>query len=972
MKNGVFLLDLPESRENDAIGYNVYVENLISTIKSEAKMIGLVANYGSGKSTIIKMVTQHEEMKKVKFINVNLWKIRDLNQKSKNINVEDETIEIHKGLLNKLIFELPASSNKDFYKRKIDDKYRLFHISLKDKNDIYSLYILFAFFLFNVIEKVEIFDFNVPKICNYIIDITVALGVVNVLSRAKLYLSYDKDTSKRKINESDTIDCFNEIISEYLSDDLIEDVVICIEDLDRYNSSEFVIKILEQIYKFYSFNNERVKFIISLKPPYLLLRDSLEQDNKIISDVFSENQEGKENHKVVDENIVKYYKELYEKIFDVIINLQTITFQDYDTVLLELISKKENALKELGITIPQDENNIGIWNYLYKGSNVSIRDIKHRFNYFIILYENLNEHRKKLSNPNLININIETCLFASYLEDEFNTEFYELLNNSSKFEKIVSEYLSKNTFSQLLDGNAFDEKIKYALKNGIINSDYSMYFYKYPKGKTIYNIFDNAIQNAIFRNSKIYIPDFETYCSMASRDVIIKAIERKCKANDIPDIIFENKILFECAEFSCKDAVYNYLSKNFIFSSENGLKQVQKMLKKILKLENQKMLIEYFGILHDDLKLNYDDDQIINYRKEIIKIAGLNSDNVILFGNDMPLITLNEILDADKCENILNAIAQEKIDDSIYDLLTFVTDHFNIGYKALDAFLNKISTIDSNVFKKIFYMFNLKKYNRTNKYQLFKKNYSVLSLDDLSELQKFVSHLEIFPKKSEEEITKKLQSMPTSERSNIENIYVEMLKSVNKISAITKNYISKFACYHVYTEEIEIQLYNEKFFSHYCYSKFHRLKHFVYEKDKFENLKSCFITLFLDEKNITNYKIDIEILQYIKSNIDYKKLNMKRIKILATIPQKLNDLKTVYNKEYLVDDTSSDMDLENYLLCLTKIFENDEDDFITYIISLVKNKNLYLKINVYMHIRELLTKKNIRRFQSIKKYCISE
>ena len=82
MNDNKFLLDLPEKCDNDAIGYKVYVTNLIDAIKSNARMVGLLSNYGSGKSTVINMVKekikQDKFMKtKFKLISINLWKINN-------------------------------------------------------------------------------------------------------------------------------------------------------------------------------------------------------------------------------------------------------------------------------------------------------------------------------------------------------------------------------------------------------------------------------------------------------------------------------------------------------------------------------------------------------------------------------------------------------------------------------------------------------------------------------------------------------------------------------------------------------------------------------------------------------------------------------------------------------------------------------------------------------------------------------
>lgn len=480
MSNKRFLLDLPANKSSDAIGYDVYVNTIVEAINSDAKNIGLISNYGSGKSTVIKMVNDKIDGVKCKFIQINLWKIKS----HKSIPSVDDTIEIHKFLLKRLIDNLPSKSNKDYFNKKIDDKYSLFSISMKNKKDMISLYLLLGIFLFNIILKIEVLGFSVPRICNFILDFVVAVNFAYIFCTSKIYLSFNSQKPARKINETDTKECFNEIISEFK--DEYEKIIICIEDLDRYNDSKFVITILEQIYKFYGEDNNKVKFIISLKPPYQLLND-----DKIEM----------KNDKTFNIEEVGEYKELYEKLFDLIINLQTIAYQNYSSVLLELIKSKKELLSEIEINIPTDDENIGMWDYLYKGDAVSIRDIKHRFNYFLILYENLYYHKQSLKNSELINISIETCLFVSYLEDEFSSDFYQFINDSKKFDDIVSEYLLSSTFSKLEDSKDFDLEIKNALKNGIIDINYSMYFYKYPKNKPILNIFDNAIQNAIYIDS---------------------------------------------------------------------------------------------------------------------------------------------------------------------------------------------------------------------------------------------------------------------------------------------------------------------------------------------------------------------------------------------------------------------------------------------------------------------------------------
>ena len=960
MKEELFLLDLPESEENDAIGYEVYVNNIINAINSNAKMIGLVSNYGSGKSTIINMVKNKEKTKNNrKFININLWKIKETDKQSRNSNTEDETIGIHKFLLKKLIAALPEKSNKDYFNKKIDDKYTLFNISMRNKNDIYWIFILLGFFFFNIIMKLDIVGFTVPRICIFIIDLTVSICLAYILSGAKLYLSFNKDKTNRKINESDTSECFNEIINEFLNKDSeYNQVIICIEDLDRYNDSDLVIRILEQIYKFYTENNDiDVKFIISLKPPYLLAKDS----KKFIE---SKEQQKKEE---VDKNIVNEYKELYEKLFDIIINLQTVSFQNYGSVLLELISHKEQKLSEIGINIPTNEDKIGMWNYLYKGRNVSIRDIKHRFNYFIILYENLYEHRKTLETPELIDINIETCLFVSYLEDEYSSDFYALVNNSQKFNDIVSEYLMKRTFSKMSDESSFDVELKKALEKGIVTADYSMYFYKYPKSKPIMNIFDNAIQNAIFLDSKKNISDFDLYCEKASKNIVMKAISEKCNQVEIPEIIFDNKILYDIAEDLYYEKILNYLETNFIFSVENGYKKVQKMLKKILDLKSTQLRKDYVDLLYNDLKNNYDDDQIIEYRKEIIKILDLNEELLTLYNYNMPLITIDEIKNCKSPDIIFSLISKEKTNEKIYEIIDFIVSKWEIKFNLLLDFFEKIKDIDKKIFKNIFYRFDFSIYNRSNLCMLYNKNYNALSLDNLKELKEFAEKVKILPLKKEKEIINYLNSLDENNKKNEESLYVEILNIVNNISSETIKYLPKLSYYYEHSEEIENQLFELKFYSRYCYSKFSRLNRIIYEEEKFEQLKPYYVSFFKNSKKVTDdYIIDLPILQYIKENIHYSELTYDKIKLLIKLPQKIEDFEVIYEKGY--QNPNSDV-LKDYLRNIVKIDDSDEKEFVENLIEEVKTGKLSLSKQSYSHIIKILKINNVRKLQKIKKLC---
>lgn len=866
MDKDLFLLDLPEVKENDAIGYDVYVDNVINALNSDARMIGLISNYGSGKSTIINMVKNKivTERKNAKFISINLWKIKE-DIKIKNSNVEDNTLDIHKFLLRALIQYLPEKSERDYFKRKIDDNYGLFSISMKNKNDIFCLYLLLAFFFFNILMKIEILNFSVPRICNFILDLVICIGFVYILSRSKLYLSFNKDNSKRKINESDTVECFNEIIDELYKN--YTSIIINIEDIDRYNDSLTVIRVLEQIYKFYIENKEnvKVKFIISLKSPYSLIVDYVQYTKRKDIDISEKTKE---------------YKELYEKLFDLIINLQTVSYQNYGIILLRLLDSKRELLNCIGLKLPADEENIGFWNYLYKGSNVTVRDIKHRYNYFITIYKNLYEHKESLENKELININIETCLFVSYLEDEYSTDFYKLIDNSIEFNKLVSNYI----FNKELDiksedySDDFIDEITMAFENGIINETYSMYFYKYPKNKPINNIFDTAIQNAIHTDNIKNIPDLKKYCERANISLINKSIQQKYKESGLPEIIFKNDILFSEAYKIYKNEILDYLANNYVFSCENGTKKVQRKLNEICNLGEKSELLkmEYINIIAKDLEDNYDQDKILEYRKEIIKITGLIPELKSLYNDNMPLISIDEINNKMSPTNILNLINVNNIDENVNEVIEFVADFDNIPFDNLILFFDKISLINKELFKQIFYSFDFNQYTKKDKYLLYNRKYNGLELEKVDELGKLVEKTKLLPSNYEKNLVRILNGMTVEERKQIEQLYVNMIKAIGSISAIFKKYIVKSNTYYTYNYEVDQCLYKSGLYRLYVYSKTNRLNRLWYEKDKFENIKEHFLYYFKYSNNINNtYKIDKEIIEYIKQNLNYKELEFK-------------------------------------------------------------------------------------------------
>ena len=66
------------------------------------------------------------------------------------------------------------------------------------------------------------------------------------------------------------------------------------------------------------------------------------------------------------------------------------------------------------------------------------------------------------------------------------------------------------------------------------------------------------------------------------------------------------------------------------------------------------------------MNANYDDKQIVDYRKEIVKTLGLSLDVVCFYDTDMPLITFEEVKNCSSSDMILSLISEDKITEEIY------------------------------------------------------------------------------------------------------------------------------------------------------------------------------------------------------------------------------------------------------------------------------------------------------------------
>ena len=253
-KEGIYFIE--GVAEKDLIGYKSYVDSLNVAMNSGAKFIGLISDYGNGKSTLLDILKKSEYGENYELVTINLWNCDE--------NDNNNTIDIHRVFLHQLVDKIKIKS-KNYYKKKIDKNYNIFDIKGKEKNKFYilSLAIFYILILFEKLKFIQLFSEELKMIGYFLIAILTLLNIIIYMP----VIAYKKaDSSNREIDENDTKDLYNEIIKEYNIQNKrnLKTLVICLEELDRYNNCNKVLEYLKEFYKFYreSYSNNVVIFCL--------------------------------------------------------------------------------------------------------------------------------------------------------------------------------------------------------------------------------------------------------------------------------------------------------------------------------------------------------------------------------------------------------------------------------------------------------------------------------------------------------------------------------------------------------------------------------------------------------------------------------------------------------------------------------------------------------------------------------------
>lgn len=677
----VFVNNPITTEKEDVIGLSGYLDTVNQAINDDSTMIGVIADYGTGKSSMNELLINEARKKKWPLpVKINMWdSISDItNEENINSNISNLTKSFlfqlanghdtkFGGYINKLLSK--NYGNISFATNNLK-KIVLFGILSAICVAIYTIGGLSGTGITKYIPEDYHFLLSIIKVISpSFLIIAIVLGILGIINISIAY-SHWKMPASRNPEINDVFDVYN-IIINHLSHHSKngKKQLIFIDDLDRINDKELIISFLKEIYRFQDsigINNKSFVFIISVKPESELETKTTQQ--------------GQKN---------KYDLSVYSKIFDTTVSLKPIHFDDYDAALLRLIksdTEKRKAFEELinikfGNTLPEDF----IW--VKKGNNLTLRVLKDRLNNAIAIYVSLRNQSYKNSAATF-----KSCAAVSYLENQYPKDYYKLIKNEVSFSEfmkssyqIVNDSLREeglkklsNNFKKQFDGKEFDSSFVNDLcdmvKTGIFNDDYRMYFYTYPKDSHIKTTEEREICDCLlYPNQYPNCEDLDGVVQSAYKNGNNITVENTLKMlSEYPLIILENDILFNVATKISLAKTFETFD-DVIEISYNQNIDCSYLWARVLTLPDD-IQIKFIEMCIESISQYSEEDIIIKIREEIITGT---KEEIIKFKNlfisddtNLPVIKESEIQKIDNVSISLSLIDCEKLEQEQFSYIS--------------------------------------------------------------------------------------------------------------------------------------------------------------------------------------------------------------------------------------------------------------------------------------------------------------
>lgn len=671
----VFVNNPVKDTEHDVIGFDAQVKTLHDAIDNGATMIGVIADYGTGKSSMTELLCNRFRRRlHPRPIKVNMWD---------SLTQENITGDISgvSNLTRSFLFQLANGKNAAFssYINKLLSK-NYGNISFASSNPwrfgMFAIIsgLLFGLHMMSTVSGTGVIQY-LPEHMNKTISFIKALSpwflvaaiasLLLGLKNLSIVFSHWKMPTRREVEVNDVFDTYRVIAKKITPWCKRKKRLVFIDDLDRVNDKRIIIAFLKELYRFQDSitkNRKQIVFIVSVKPESEL-KDNSEHPNPPTSNKKASEGDVKKTDQVASEN--QNHKEtslIYPKVFDTTLFLKPIHFDDYDSILLRLIKSAPKKKKALERLIEKDIKKALPYSFRWikNGTNLTLRDLKDRLNHAVAIMVSL----KNKSYENTSAANFEACAAVAYLESQYPTEYYRLIKNEESFAKFIQASYTivndatieedtselRKKFASCFDKEEYTEEFIKALcgmvMEKIFKDDFRMYFYTYPKDSHIKTTEEREICNCLLFPKQYSIPtDLDEYVRMAYITGENETIAKTLMPLEVfPPIVIENGTLLNQAVEVSIDKAFTAFSKRVI-DVKNPQKDLSGYWTKIAGIRGENYQ-DFINRCINKVAAIEDPESIVQKRLDIIKGFGKN---VLLFKDlfdgieGMPQITKAEI-----------------------------------------------------------------------------------------------------------------------------------------------------------------------------------------------------------------------------------------------------------------------------------------------------------------------------------------
>lgn len=245
-------------------------------------------------------------------------------------------------------------------------------------------------------------------------------------------------------------------------------------------------------------------------------------------------------------------------------NIKQIHHENYRDVVLELLEQQKESIEHLFKAVTQKtdagQNEVVEFflyklKWIYSDENVTIRELKERLNETFLLYQTLLARQYEDTT-----VDLEKCAAVIFLKRKYEKECHEILCREKEFatlirncnkyrydDKVFSESISK---SKIFSKREIEVPLLEMIRTGVIEDDFSMYFYSYPKNCYIKTFVEKEVFDALIHNKKEFFDNREEnedkiqyVIEEKSEKLLMKHFKNTCQMNS-PCLSFQVKYFF--------------------------------------------------------------------------------------------------------------------------------------------------------------------------------------------------------------------------------------------------------------------------------------------------------------------------------------------------------------------------------------------------------------------------------------------